>query len=262
MARTLVSVAVASQPLDRTVVLIVIVRRRLHLDLLEFGIGRSWGASYRRPPLNRGRPGSPKLFRKSLRPCTPPPQPPAPPPPPHVHYCAGASEMHPPYRSGPIAKRPTCNTDQKHTPSMQINGRMGQSAKPKNANKCQKVRFVHIFTFVCILGLCNLPLRSFICIFGVRLIASFLHFGRFAVGPDLSGQVQIVKEVARATPWIPPHAPWLFARILNCLELKPKPSMISGRSRGTPRARQGRAAGRAKIGYAVTYDSGGWIMEF
>ncbi len=33
--------------------------------------------------------------------------------------------------------------------------------------------------------------------------------------------------------------------------------MISGRSRGTPQARQGRAAGRAQSGYDVSYDSGG-----
>ena len=37
----------------------------------------------------------------------------------------------------------------------------------------------------------------------------------------------------------PPHTPWLFARITHWLKPKPKPIMMSGRSRGTPRARHG-----------------------
>jgi hypothetical protein len=64
----------------------------------------------------------------------------------------------------------------------------GQITKPKNANQCQKVRFVNFVTYCCILWFCSLPLRSFICIFRVRV----LHFGRFAVGPGLSGQMQIL----------------------------------------------------------------------
>ena len=59
-------------------------------------------------------------------------------------------------------------------------------------------------------------------------------------------------EAFRSSPHIPPpHAPWLFARIINWLEPEPKPVMMSDRSRGFPRARQGRAAGRAQVGYAV-----------
>ena len=41
------------------------------------------------------------------------------------------------------------------------------------------------------------------------------------------------------TQGIPPNTPWLFARIINWLQPKPKPMMISGRSPGTPRGRQG-----------------------
>ena len=39
-------------------------------------------------------------------------------------------------------------------------------------------------------------------------------------------------------PRSPPHTPWLFARITHWLKPKPKPIMMSGRSRGTPSARQ------------------------
>ncbi len=60
------------------------------------------------------------------------------------------------------------------SPYIQIHGRNGQIAKPKKANKCQKVCLAHFFTFVCILGFCDLPLWPFICIFGVFCFFFFL----------------------------------------------------------------------------------------